>query len=549
MVQTVRVVIQSRVSSTRLPGKVLLPIAGLPSIVLCARRASNRGLPVLVATSTDVSDDPLVRILYKYDIPYLRGSLDNVLDRFVKATADLCNDAIVIRLTADNLFPDGDFLQSMLQTYAHGGMDYLGTHWPQDALPYGLSAEVLSVRTLRRAARFAQFGSDLEHVTPWILRECVCKYYQPALYTNFGHLRATIDHLEDYLRVHEVFLPFADPVGISWHALCERLAALPNSSNFRLPGREMNGEFHSGMTLGTAQLGMPYGAANTRGQPGIEEAAKILRQAVLHGVACIDSASAYGTAEEVIGATFPPEYRDLVRIITKLDPSIGLEGESWGLSKARIASEHSVYRSLHRLGRRYLDTLLLHRWHHRQQFGGAIWSTLLELRRTGVIKRLGASICTPSEAVEALADPTVEHIQLPFNILDWRWRDKDFLAAIACRPDMVVHVRSVYLQGLLINSADCWPRLDGLDVDSCLGLLDSLVRRLRRVDRADLCVAYVRSHSWVTSTVIGVETSKQLARSLANFLNPPLTQSEREEVDRALPKVPVKLLDPSRWRL
>ena len=82
------VVLQARTDSSRLPAKILLPVAGLPLVVLAAKRAGNTGLKVVVATSLEQNDDELVKILKKYSIPYYRGKLNNTLDRLVKSVAE-----------------------------------------------------------------------------------------------------------------------------------------------------------------------------------------------------------------------------------------------------------------------------------------------------------------------------------------------------------------------------------------------------------------------------------------------------------------------------
>jgi spore coat polysaccharide biosynthesis protein SpsF len=88
-------VIQARVTSSRLPGKVLLPIRGHPAAVLAAQRAANLGLRVLVATSDHGTDDLLVAILREHGLPVVRGPLEDVLKRFVIATEDLPESTIV----------------------------------------------------------------------------------------------------------------------------------------------------------------------------------------------------------------------------------------------------------------------------------------------------------------------------------------------------------------------------------------------------------------------------------------------------------------------
>ena len=87
-----RIVIQSRLSSSRLPAKALLPISGLPSVVLAAKRAATSGVPVVVATSETVTDDLLTAEFEKHSISHIRGSLDNVLKRFVQARSLLLSE-------------------------------------------------------------------------------------------------------------------------------------------------------------------------------------------------------------------------------------------------------------------------------------------------------------------------------------------------------------------------------------------------------------------------------------------------------------------------
>ena len=167
----IRVIIQSRLSSSRLPAKALLPVAGIPAVVLCALRAGNKNTEVkMVATSVDSTDDSLIKVLNSAEIKFIRGPLDNVLERFMMATVDLPDDSIIVRLTADNLVPDGAFVQEIADTLYRKGLQYLGTNSPMDHLPYGLSAEAFTVKVLREAVQQAESAHYREHVTPWIRR-------------------------------------------------------------------------------------------------------------------------------------------------------------------------------------------------------------------------------------------------------------------------------------------------------------------------------------------------------------------------------------------
>ena len=101
----VRVVLQARMSSSRLPGKAMMPIAGIPMVILAALRAGNQGHEVLVATSDATSDDAIADACETRGVRVVRGPLDDVLGRFLIASEDLDDADIVVRLTADNVVP------------------------------------------------------------------------------------------------------------------------------------------------------------------------------------------------------------------------------------------------------------------------------------------------------------------------------------------------------------------------------------------------------------------------------------------------------------
>jgi spore coat polysaccharide biosynthesis protein SpsF len=315
------------------------------------------------------------------------------------------------------------------------------------------------------------------------------------------------------------------------------------------PLRERDdGSIHSVLTLGTAQLGSNYGIANAKGMPGEAEARQLLAAAGDAGITSIDTASVYGESEQRIGALLPGNYADRIRVTTKLDVLAQLPEDAppkW----VADAVDTSVLRSLQRLRRRRLDALLLHRWSHHDGWEGAVWSRLLELRGAGLIGTLGASVSYPSEAIEALADPNVGQIQCPVNLLDGRWRGQDFLAAISARSDVIVHARSVLLQGLITLPPHRWLPVAGVDPQLLCARLDELVARLGRTDRIDLAMAYVAALPWVTSLVVGAETVAQLQANLRSLQAPPLKADELERVNDSIPRLPDAVLNPALWRI
>jgi spore coat polysaccharide biosynthesis protein SpsF len=546
-----RIIIQSRLSSSRLPAKALLPLGGLPSVLLCARRAARTGIDTLVATSREPSDDVITRRLEAQGLRCFRGALDNVLQRYADASRDLPDAALIVRLTADNVFPDGDFVAILVRAFREQGVEYLATGAPRAQLPYGLSAEVFSAAALRAAAREATTAFQREHVTPWIRAHCRRGEFRSPLPPNWGdlsRLRCTLDSLSDYLRLERVFrdLSPAEAVALPWRQLVERLAALPDTPRQRVPVRYRRGRAISRVTLGTAQLGMPYGIANRQGCPGDEEARAMLCTAIEHGIGQLDTARGYGASEARIGRLVPPGDAQRLAVITKLSslPELGPEA---GPTEIRDAVDASVFRSCRELRQHRLPTLLLHRWAHRHQWRGLAWERLRTLQAQGVIGELGASVASPEEAVEACADPAVKHLQIPFNLLDRRWRGGTFQDALARRPDLTLYARSALLQGLLLLPADRWPAVPGVDAGAITATLDRLVTELGRAGRVDLCLGYVLGQDWVDSVVLGAESRDQILDNVALCNRPPLDPAQCARVESCLPAAPEVLVNPALW--
>jgi spore coat polysaccharide biosynthesis protein SpsF len=200
------------------------------------------------------------------------------------------------------------------------------------------------------------------------------------------------------------------------------------------------------------------------------------------------------------------------------------------------------------LGTAHLATVLLHRSQHRHAWGGAVWQRLLELKSESVIGVLGVSVYDPPEALEALQDSDIQHVQIPMNVLDWRWKAQGVDRALSHRPDVVVHARSAFLQGILLHAPDWWPETD-YDAQACVNQLRVLVRLFERESIADLCLAYIRSQPWITSIVVGCETMAQLQQNLSLFRRSKMSNEQCEEVEHSLPKAPESLLNPAKWKV
>lgn len=292
----------------------------------------------------------------------------------------------------------------------------------------------------------------------------------------------------------------------------------------------MNGDYRqSALVLGTAQLGMAYGIANSAGVPDDDTVAGILDTARRLGVSHVDTARAYGESEQRIGTALRESDDDLA-IITKVAPG-GRVRESLDSSRAALRRTGPL-------------TVLL----HRAADVDDAWADLQQVFHAGEANRIGVSVQSPAELREVLTLPDLGYVQMPCNVLDRRWLDPQLTEAVAAREDLVVTVRSAYLQGLLTAGATVtWPHLPDAERDNVVTLLDGLADDLGRTGRDDLCIAYLLSYPWVTSVVVGAETEHQLRANADLASREPLTEAQREHVLATLPEMPADLLDPSRW--
>ncbi|MGD0657626.1 MAG: glycosyltransferase family protein [Syntrophorhabdales bacterium] len=199
-------VIQARMSSTRLPAKVLMDIAGKPMlyhVVMRARRAKRINL-VTVATSTHPDDDPVSLFCSAGEVPCFRGSLDDVLDRFYQAARHF-NAGAVVRITADCPLLDPEVMDRVVQAFLEVNVDY-ASNTLKCTYPDGLDVEVFSMDSLEKAWRQAELKSEREHVTPFIYNhQDIFSALNVRHATDLSALRWTVDEKEDLAFVRAVY--------------------------------------------------------------------------------------------------------------------------------------------------------------------------------------------------------------------------------------------------------------------------------------------------------------------------------------------------------
>lgn len=199
--------VQARLSSTRLPGKVLLPLAGGPLLLRQIERVAraHRLDQIVVATSQDATDDPLVEVLGRAGIAVHRGPLADVLTRFVGALETWPADHVV-RLTGDCPLIDAEVIDATVDLHLAQNADYTHNRYDPSGYPKGQDVEVISAAALRRTAREDHTPEAREHVT-WAVRNAPDRYSVARLDppVDEGQVRWTVDTADDYEFVRQVY--------------------------------------------------------------------------------------------------------------------------------------------------------------------------------------------------------------------------------------------------------------------------------------------------------------------------------------------------------
>jgi spore coat polysaccharide biosynthesis protein SpsF len=214
-------IIQARMSSSRLPGKVLMDIAGQPMLVRVierARRAKSISA-VMVATTTDPADDPIEGLCHERGYLVYRGSMFDVLDRFYGAARQAQAD-LIVRITADCPVIDPAVIDQTVEAFFASQVDFACNRLPPPAArtwPIGLDTEVCSFAGLERAWNEAELPYEREHVMPYFYDvegrfKVVVINHEP----DCGAYRWTVDTPEDLELLRAIYARFNGSDTFSW---------------------------------------------------------------------------------------------------------------------------------------------------------------------------------------------------------------------------------------------------------------------------------------------------------------------------------------------
>jgi aryl-alcohol dehydrogenase-like predicted oxidoreductase len=283
------------------------------------------------------------------------------------------------------------------------------------------------------------------------------------------------------------------------------------------------------LALGTVQFGVPYGIANQTGQVSLNSGIDLLQRAWAAGINTLDTAMAYGESEQRLGEIGVDQWR----VISKL-PAF-----PEGFSDVRRWVKKSVSDSLAKLKVAKLYGLLLHRPEQLLTSDGEIiYRELLSLKARGKIDKIGVSVYEPAQLDTLFSAFQFDLIQVPFNILDRRFVTSGWFQR-CYQLGIEIHVRSIFLQGLLLMQAVKRPAI----FNKWQSLWDKWEHWLHSQALTPLqaCIGFALSQSEIDRVIVGVDSSEQLQQILnVAKLNTSMNYQSFEIED-------LRLLNPSNW--
>lgn len=297
------------------------------------------------------------------------------------------------------------------------------------------------------------------------------------------------------------------------------------------------------LTLGTVQLGMNYGIANTDGKPADDVGTQVLATAAANGITTWDTSRTYGDSESVIGKFLLGRPDVPITLVSKFRLSrLALDDRSL----ARAEAFASVKASLQALQCKSLHLLLYH--HGPDEPLDRVMERLpgifTDLRDAGLIHHGGVSLYYPDQVDLVLDRAGIHAVQLPVNIFDQRALHNGALEALQASA-IQVFARSVFLQGLFFLESKQIP--DSLsEARPFIAKLEEIAHAAQR-DRAELAFVYVRDLVGVSSIVFGAERREQVIDNLAWQDAPPLDDGLRQELHTVFQGIPYRVLTPGQW--
>jgi len=286
------------------------------------------------------------------------------------------------------------------------------------------------------------------------------------------------------------------------------------------------------LVIGTAQLGMNYGIANTLGKQDMGSANKILKAAYESGARFLDTAQQYGNSEQIIGTYMRNNRNHSFRVISKLHPDID-PGSS--------AVIEAIKRSYSTIGK-VLAGMLIHNPAWLMSWNNGIGSAIRECIEKQYIKAYGVSVYSPDELEQAISIDSMNIFQIPLNVLDRRFL-KSGLVPMALTHGKTFFIRSVFLQGLLVMPIE--KAVQKIPQSKpYLERWHSFCQKLN-MEPGAVALRYVASAIPEGYIIVGCERPEQVITN-RNWLSGALPESAIQEIN-SWPTPPSEVINPVQW--
>lgn len=292
------------------------------------------------------------------------------------------------------------------------------------------------------------------------------------------------------------------------------------------------------LCLGTVQFGMNYGINNNLGQPSKEDCFSMIDLALENQINVIDTAGAYGQAEEILGEYFKARKNaKTFKIISKLKPNI-LEPDM----NAEKIVERELKNSLRTMGIDHLDGYLLHtpEYIYRED----VLEALDKVKKAGLTDNVGISIYDIKEGFAAIQSGLIDYIQVPYSILDQRAIKTGF-AEKAKAAGVTLFARSAFLQGLYMMKEEQIPE-NLKEVIPYVHILQNLIEKYN-INKIDALIYFVICEKNIDYLVFGVETKEQLSEDIKSYKNGYIPYEFVQEIKNYFKEVDKSIIFPSLW--
>ena len=283
------------------------------------------------------------------------------------------------------------------------------------------------------------------------------------------------------------------------------------------------------LIIGTVQFGLNYGITNLNGKVTNNDIDKIFKFCEENQLYYFDTAQDYGDSEDILAKQI--EKNNKLKIITK--------------GKFNYKNiDDVINKSIHKFNN--IDCFLLHSY---DDYKHEIINKLIFYKNKNFIKKIGISIYTVEEAIKILDDYTINVIQLPYNYIDNQWDNPIFKHKLKIRYDVEIHVRSIFLQGLLLNKTVNTPKnIAKEDFDYLNKIIDEITTELN-INKIELCFGYINSCEWIHKFLIGIDNFEHLKENYEIInKNIKLTTEQMLIIKEKTKNINNLICNPSKWK-